>query len=177
MRPRNIASTRWVTMTECPFQSRLSALHDGELDAETSRRLEDHLASCESCKDTLAGIRAVSRLLNTPGTGRLSQMGLARLHATADAASKRRGIFPLARTIIAVAASILIIAGAWLTEMPTTTAGRAGVVIHPQPKAEWERLASGEKLNLPRGMGNDTGMARARFSDWMVDSLKASPTP
>jgi anti-sigma factor RsiW len=164
-------------MTECPFQSRLSAFHDRELDSETSRRLEQHLGECESCKEMLAGIGAVSRLLSTPTTSRLSQMGLARLHATADSAAGRREVFPFVRTMIAVAASILIIAGAWLTEIPQTTPGGGHSVVRTTtPEADWEKLASGGKMDMPRGSSGDTGVA-LRFSNWMVDSLKASPTP
>lgn len=160
-------------ITECSFQSRLSAFHDGELDSETSARLEAHLADCESCREALGGIRAVSRLLGTPGSGRLSQIGLARLHETADSAAGGRSIFPLAKTMIAVAASILIIASAWLAEIPPATQRDTRIVGKVRPEAEWERLAGGGKLDSPRGMGNDTGVA----IQWMVDSLKTNPRP
>ena len=98
-------------MSQCPFQSRLSAFHDRELDATLATKIESHLSDCQECQQALQGIRAVSRLLSPAGGGRMSQMGVARLHAVADAAARRREVFPLARALLAVAASVLVIAG------------------------------------------------------------------
>jgi hypothetical protein len=122
----------------------------------------------------LAGIRAVSRLMNEPATDRMadrmSQMGLARLHATADAAAAaaRRQVFPFAKTMMTIAASILIIAGAWLAEIPSPAPSGGDIVIHSRPEAEWEKVASGAKLDRPQGLRDNTGMA----IDWMANSLK-----
>ena len=40
------------------------ALHDGALDSETMRRVEDHLSACPSCSAELARLRIVSDLLH-----------------------------------------------------------------------------------------------------------------
>ena len=40
-------------MPDCNFQSRLSAYHDGELDAETAAELKRHLPSCAACGQAL----------------------------------------------------------------------------------------------------------------------------
>ncbi|HET6251904.1 MAG TPA: zf-HC2 domain-containing protein [Tepidisphaeraceae bacterium] len=156
-------------MTPCDYQSRLSAFHDRELDADMSRQVEEHLAGCPECTEVLAGIAAVSRLLHGANGGRMSQMGMARLHATADAAAaKQREIFPLAKTLIAVAASVFVIAGAWLTEVPSHTGGSTPMVQNVAPEKEWETLASGGRLKLPSNIANDTDVA----VDWMIKGLK-----
>ena len=158
-------------MSECPFQSRLSAFHDRELDAETAAKFESHVAQCPQCSQTLQGIRAVSRLLSGAPTGRLSQMGMARLHATADAAAKRPDVFPLARALLAVAASVLVIAGAWLYETPPAIHGdqQLGQINGPVQEADWEKLASGKKVVSPLEAPDETGVA---FSRWMIENLK-----
>jgi anti-sigma factor RsiW len=163
-------------MNDCPFQSRLSAFHDHELDPETAAKIAAHLATCTQCSQMLRGITAVSRLFSATSSAHMSQLGVARLHATADAAARRRdlfpSVFPLARALLAVAASVLVIAGAWLYEVPPTIRGPEKVVIHPeQPEADWEKLARGEKLGSPMEAGNETGVA-FDFSKWMVESLK-----
>lgn len=161
-------------MNECPFQSRLSAFHDHELDAETAAKIAAHLATCPQCSQMMQGIAAVSRLFSGASTPQLSQLGMARLHATADAAARRPdlapSVFPLARALLAVAASVLVIAGAWLYEAPPQTQGvPRDVVIPVKPEAEWEKLARGGKPDFPMETGNETGVA---FSKWMIESLK-----
>jgi hypothetical protein len=42
-----------------PWTDRLSEYLDGELDAQDSRRLEEHLASCDECTAVLAALHAV----------------------------------------------------------------------------------------------------------------------
>ena len=173
MRPVVLASARWA-MSECPFQSRLSAFHDGELDADTSWRLKAHLSTCLSCRDGLVGINAVSRLLGTVKVRPMSQIGQARLHAAADNAASaigRKDRLPLAKTLMAIAASILIISGAWLMEVPFASHVGGGPTLssHVRPEAEWEKLASGGKVAAPQGRDVETGVA---FSNWMVKNLK-----
>jgi anti-sigma factor RsiW len=158
-------------MSECPFQSRLSAFHDHELDAEMAAKLESHLGNCPACSEQLLGIRAVSRLFREAPSGRMSQIGISRLHAAADTAAKRGEVFPMFRMLTAVAASILVIAGAWLIESPTQTR-TSGFDVPYQHVAEaepWEKLASGGKMEIPRAIEQDSDVA---FQDWMVNSLK-----
>jgi len=161
-------------MNECPFQSRLSAFHDHELDPETAVKIAAHLPTCSQCSQMLQGIASVSRLFNGASTLRLSQVGMARLHATADAAARRPdvfpSVFPLARALLAVAASVLVIAGAWLYETPPQILRGSGYVEGTvKPEADWEKLARGGKLDSPMEAGNETGVA---FSKWMLESLK-----
>jgi anti-sigma factor RsiW len=156
-------------MSECPFQSRLSAFHDRELDAELAAKLESHLSGCQECQQGLQGIRAVSRLLSPPESVRMSQMGVARLHAVADAAARRRDVFPLARALLAVAASVLVIAGAWLYETPRPIPSGQGIV-EVKPEADWEKFARGAKVT-PVEAGHETGVA-GDFSEWMLRNLE-----
>ncbi len=52
-------------------QDALSAYHDGELPADQIAAVEQHLAGCESCAETLAGMRKLSDMasdLSSPGS-------------------------------------------------------------------------------------------------------------
>lgn len=201
-------------MDQCPFQPRISAYHDRELRGEPLVAFEAHLAACPACTAELASLRKISDLFTTATVNRMSQMGLARLHATADAsaatigAQLRRGhwglgqrahrdrladsaatggatsrvgldVFPLARALLVVAASVLIICGAWLIDLPRTT---PTISLPASGSSEaWQELASGGKLALPREIAPESGLARALdgagdppsdFSRFMVRSLK-----
>ncbi len=170
-------------MRECKFQSRLGAFHDRELDADTAGQLQSHLAECPECSGQLESMRSVSRWFNERGMGQLSPIGLARLHAAADVAAteaRRRDLFPLAKALIGVAASVLIIAGAWLVEMPKTV-GPTVVQQQTAPAADWERLASGDHLEVQDGVAPNAGLADATFdatfSDFMVKGLQPEGGP
>jgi anti-sigma factor RsiW len=156
-------------MSECPFQSRLGAFHDHELHAETAEKLESHLAGCPTCNEQLLGIRAVSRLFREAPSGRMSQIGISRLHAVAETAAKRRDVFPMFRMLTAVAASILVIAGAWLIESPGQTRATNPHVMKFKEPEDWENLASGGKLKLSQEINRDSDVA---FQEYMIESLK-----
>lgn len=47
-----------------PDVDALSALADGRLDAPTARELEAHVAGCDSCAESLAGVREVKSILS-----------------------------------------------------------------------------------------------------------------
>lgn len=160
-------------MSECPYQSRLSAFHDHELDAGMAEKLQSHLDACPTCNEQLQGIRAVSRLLHEAHSARMSQMGLARLHETAGAAAKKRDVFPMFKMLSAVAASILVIAGAWLVETPGQTRHVDQGVIY-RASESWENVAMGGRAEIPHGIAPDTDVAlQSEFSNWMVKNLKS----
>ena len=155
-------------MIKCPFSSRTGPFHDGELDPVESRQFEAHLRDCPACADMLESIRQTSRLLSQTPVRPLSQIGMARLHQTAELAARKREVFPLAKALLAVAASVLVICGAWLKEMPSQNPSPASVV-KIEPPAEWERLAAGGSADLPSGTNDDqTGLAL----NWMNQGLR-----
>jgi anti-sigma factor RsiW len=164
-------------MSECPNESRLSAYHDRELDAGTSQLIESHLAGCNSCSNTLRGIVAVSTLLGATPNGRMSQMGLARLHETASSAAAtiaaQRARFPMIKAMMTIAASILVIAGAWLVEIPSTKPAVTGIVQQPVRMEPWENVALGGGRDIPTDIQRQTGTARADFSSFVLRDLQA----
>jgi hypothetical protein len=170
MRPTEAASTRWV-MQECPFEARVSAFYDDELDADTSGQLRAHLADCPSCSASLQALRRVSRLIASAPTRPISQIGMARLHAAADSAARQRTVFPMAKALLAIAASVLIVGSAWLVEIPGQSASpNASADVHSF-EDELDSLATGGRFLVPNEIVPETDLADRRFGEWMIDNF------
>ncbi|HWE04590.1 MAG TPA: zf-HC2 domain-containing protein [Tepidisphaeraceae bacterium] len=159
-------------MQECPFEARLSAFYDDELDAGTSGRLKAHLADCPSCSASLQSLRQVSRLIASAPVRSISLVGMARLHAAADAAARQRTVFPMAKALLAVAASALIVGSAWLVEIPGQTASpKESADVHSFDALD--SLATGGRLAMPHGIAQETDVAQGPepLSQWMIDNF------
>lgn len=138
---------------DCPHRHRLNAYHDAELDDAESRALERHLATCTACTAELEEIRDLSRLFAGLAESEISQAAMTRAHASADHASEqaestaqgRRLLVRVAGALTAVAASVLVVASAWLVVPPATPTPIGHLAVGPRPApapaAEWERIA------------------------------------
>src|SRR5262245_49453623 len=102
-------------MTPCESHL-LSAFFDGELPLADQSRVETHLRDCATCAAELRAIRESSQLLRAHRFIDLSQEELSDLHRAIDDASDERPILRLGLTLGTLAASILIVSGAWLME-------------------------------------------------------------
>ena len=163
-------------MERCQFTDRLGAYHDGELDAGTRRQIERHLMSCTSCAAELAAIRGLSRRVTDArdeiAPEEMRRIGQA-LAGEIHAAESLRSLWPIARMLGALAASILIISGVWLHDLSqdraTATAGAGPVALAP----EWERVAVTLRADPRVGEGNDSVFLPryAAAVDWMVKNL------
>jgi anti-sigma factor RsiW len=115
----------------CGFSEQLEAYHDGELPSAAASALEAHLPTCPACTSRLAELAQMSNLFAAASVPHLSQISLHRLHhKVAD--EMDRGLVRLAWGLSAVAASIMVVASAWLmqikpvpTAAPTITAQAA----------------------------------------------------
>ncbi len=93
------------------FQDDLAGLLAGEIDAAARRSLGEHLRACPACRDDAAGLKEVVALVGEdavpePGPAYWSTFG-DRLRARIAAARARTG----ARTILAAAAALVVLAG------------------------------------------------------------------
>jgi anti-sigma factor RsiW len=110
------------------FNLQIEAYHDGELPAASARQLEAHLRECPSCAQELRSQQAASRLMQSIPMAEMSADSMARLHSEV-AATMDRSLLPWARSLVGIAASILIAATAGLLWMQPASASA------PQP---WE---------------------------------------
>jgi anti-sigma factor RsiW len=177
-----------------PHRHRLNAYHDAELGDAEARELERHLETCPSCAAELDEILKVSEAFAGLVPSGISRAAMARAHAAADdacervesAARGRRLLVRVASVLTAVAASVLVVASAWLLEPPAAPTGNVNLAVAPGstvgPAAEWERIAmtldAGPlRSDSPDAPGRLALAAAAsdgdevRVADWMVRSL------
>jgi anti-sigma factor RsiW len=168
---------------ECKYRERLSAFHDGELPEAAARELERHVAECAACAAELAEMRELSRSFADLGREDMTPSGLARAHQAADAAADDLAspVLRVAALLTAVAASVLLIGSAWLSEVPTGGPRPPQLLaVMPAPAPEWERVAmtldasplTGEVPGTSAGLVLATAPpADARLADWMLQNL------
>lgn len=176
-------------MNGCGNKFRLNAFHDGELDAAERARVAEHLQGCADCATALDQLQRMSTLLigdrtETPAGNNLVDAGeIARLHAAVDHEINRaafqidRSFWRTAAVLSGLAASVLIVASAWLMETP---APRAPVALQPSIAQEpWERVAMTLRADPlpyagPEANPDPSAMADAHMTmtNWMLDNLK-----
>jgi hypothetical protein len=183
-------------MNECPFQVRIEAYHDGELDAAERAAVERHVAQCPACAADLAWLAGVSRSLESvpPGMtpaerGRLDAALEGVLVAGPDAGfdsdeggepeSYPISLYRTAGVLSAIAASILLLSVVWLNELPSgtrTPVGGRQVALVEVPA--WERVAMNLRVDpMPNSPGGEVYLADARLADWMLQGLAPGATP
>ncbi|MGD0464125.1 MAG: zf-HC2 domain-containing protein [Tepidisphaeraceae bacterium] len=100
-------------MATCPFSEYLEAFYDGELDDSRRSEIVSHLPQCGSCAAELRCLQAMSRMLLSGSSPKLSQIGLYRLHERVDQAMED-GVLRIVRVLSAIAACVLVAGSAWL---------------------------------------------------------------
>jgi len=164
-------------MSQCQFQSKIAAFHDGELDQAASKEVEQHLAECKDCREELQGLRQVTVAMSDFDPGDITQIELARLHRQIDKADEG-SLVRFSIGLVGLAASVLIISLAWIGQGPTQPSPIVRGVTHVQ---EWERLARGEAPRAPWNQDGsglrlpDTGVATGPDRDtidWMLNGLQ-----
>ena len=170
-------------MNECISPMQLEAYRDGELSAVDAGAVADHIRGCDVCAAELKEMGELSAFLN----GRAIDLGgsdmtsdeLARLHARVQTslirADRQSNPFPAVKALMALAASVLIIAAAWLSEMPrpTVTTPSPTVIIAGAP--QWERVAVTLQVDPPVPGTGMSGLADEEMTNWMLQNLQPIP--
>ena len=166
-------------MSECQYNAMLSAYHDGELDADSTRLVSEHLTNCPACANELREIEEISRLFADEAVPRLSMIELARLHQNLDR-GEESDLLRTAGLLTALAASVLIVSAVWLAEFPTRHAAAVSPAVAVVPASEipaWERAAITLNVDpLPDFASDPANMASADARDaavanWMIDGV------
>jgi len=169
-------------MSGCNYKSRLDAVHDGQLDAEQSREMTEHLSGCEECSRELENLRGLSRALSQVRFEPISQIELARIHRNL-ALREDRSLFRLGLGLSAVAASILIISMAWLTQGPSKPSTTRTPIVSVGHLPAWEQMAMGtDPDRFPAGgieapgqvKPDNTGVAEnmdLETANWMLEGV------
>lgn len=166
-------------MSDCHYQDRLDAFHDGELDPAAAEQVERHAEACASCAAELRRMRQVTGMFEALADEPVSDNALGRFHRAVDQVEEEPplGVLRIAAVLTSLAASVLVIGSAWLWELPPAPSGAPQVAYHPRLTTDWERVAMTlEPDPLPRTvweLGDRTRLADAdvRLADWMLDNL------
>jgi len=169
---------------ECPLAQRVGQFCDDELDPFSRRQFKLHLDQCASCSDEVARVRELSEWFapvrgQEPKQELLGRMHDA-IHKSGDFEDKRRisDALPMARMLLALAASVLIVAGAWLFDGAGAPATPLQMpmsqrLAQAQP---WERTALTLEVEPAYG-ASGLRPDQERLLDWMVASLDKPEQP
>ena len=158
-------------MTDCTSHHDLESYHDGELAPERREVLRRHVETCGECSRELRQLRDLSDLLTPEDSGDMTDAELGRLHADVSQMLEHTKpatlAFPWVRALCAIAASILIIAAAWMAQPqpPIRVPGGGG-----SATPDWQRLAMGQQP-LP-GSADQPGLADSEFAQFLLDNLQ-----
>ena len=150
-------------MSECEQARRLSAYHDGEISGPEREALEAHLRQCPACAAELSRLHKLSRLFAAAERPQMSPAAVARLRRATDAVVTA-DLGRMAKELMAVAASILIVCSLWLWQSrgqaeptePIPAWETAAVTYQGTPAtASDEQLARWIVLDLERKNGHD----------------------
>jgi hypothetical protein len=159
---------------ECSNLHRLSALHDDQLSNVEAETLRDHIRECSQCAVALEEISNLSLSFDDLRYCSMSTVAMMRAHCaaneTADANSYRSATIRMAGLLTGLAASIAVIAGAWLFDDARPAAPKAATVARVAVASEWERMAVTLDVGL-WAVDDQPILADAAVADWMVRSL------
>jgi hypothetical protein len=174
----------------CEFLVGVAQLHDGELDPADAALVRAHVGHCPACAAELAALRDLSARIaaDVSPPDEADAPALAAMHRAIDLAARARQAdltpLPLLRTaglLGALAASVLIVAGAWLLDTPrgprTTNPGATDQLVAIPP--DWERVATTLRAPPRPGVGGDDSPFAPHYAaaiDWMLDGLLPPPS-
>jgi anti-sigma factor RsiW len=178
-------------MSGCNFQPRLDAFFDGEMNAVDHATFRKHLENCSECSAALMQMERMSQVfagMREQAAEDVQPDEISRLHAAVDREMQRsafkvdRSFWRTAGLISGLAASVLIVASAWLSETPVRPIPglpRPGFV--EAPVHDWGDVAVNLRVDpLPvRSLDTNPDQSRladahAKLTDWMLDGLKGT---
>lgn len=161
-------------MSHCTCHPEIQPYHDGELPADRLEPVRQHADHCVDCSRELRQLRDLSGLLAGDSSEEMTPAELGRLHAAVDGwiagAQPRTLPFPWVKALAAAAASILIIASAWMAELPRSQPVPAVPSI--AAAQDWERIAATLQVDPPPPGLGEPGLADAEVADWFLRNLE-----
>ena len=150
----------------------LNAYVDDELDEPSRLRVESHVRACDTCAKELRELQTLTQSLADYPFADIDPHELSRVHA----AIKTDDIEPVWRlggVLGALAASVLIVSGVWLTQIPKPQQTQTARTT--TPPQNWERIAVNLRVDpFPVNDPSQTEFAKADLTELMLEGLKGS---
>ncbi len=157
-------------MESCKYTSRVGVYLDDELTPEQRQMMAAHIEQCAECGAELESLRGMSQLFSGPDSQDLTPRELARLRSVVCAAgAPEEAPLRLFGALLAIAASIVVVCGAWMYEAPRPTP-RAPYAAHEMPA--WERVATNLRVDPDPFFGQEgTAAIDPNLAEWMMSGL------
>ena len=152
-------------MGECEYMRKISAAHDGELSAEETAALHEHLEQCSECRQEMERLQRLSSLLGEMEEPGISSAQLSRLHNSVPPL-KQAVIVRLTEKMALVAAVILMACVIGLWKMGSATASEE------EPPAQWESAAIASAAQSFADASEDELMAQWIIKDLSEDKVR-----
>lgn len=143
----------------CEHAAQVHAHHDAELTVEDRLAVEEHLRQCAECRQLLADLRRISRLIDEAPLSDVPAITLQRLYQALPVRANR-AVLRLASWMTAAAAAVLV---AGLVQGPVGSTGPTGV----GPAAPWEAAAVLPPAEDPA----EPGAELVQVARWMATGL------
>ena|SRR5438105_2533093 len=158
----------------CDRENLVNAYYDGALSAADRAAFEAHLQGCDECRQSLAAMARVSRMLNAAPLsqmpGDLSGRIVNAFPAARDKQNRERDVRRLAGWLTATAAAVLLVA---IFRLPGASRPSTDQVAENPPAArDWELAAV---MPPPERTADDAGSAEfVQLAQWMSRDLAVS---
>jgi len=176
MQPSPASST---ASNACQWLARVAAYHDGEMDRASALAFEQHLNCCAPCSTELSELKRLSDSFSALAIRQMRATSVAGIHQAIDAvAQPQSSLLWIGGILSGLAASALIIAGAWLAEAPSPKAPATPIALVVE-HGSWEQVAISDRgvAPLPGGQWDQPMLADAAAADWMLQNLSGGATP
>ena len=167
-------------------QQLLETYLDGEADAVERRRVEEHVMACAACAREMELLKASSRMLAEYAFEDITEAELSAIHQAVDDVQTQR-VWRLGGALGLVAASVLIVGLAWLSEIPAPARLRSQMTVSTPA---WQRTAvtlraeplwvapAAPSTGDQRIQVAEAQSADSELVDWMLEGLTLQrPTP
>jgi anti-sigma factor RsiW len=147
----------------------LEAYVDGQLPAADARQVETHLAACAPCAQEVRRLQKLSGIFSSYRPP-LPAGVLDRLHETLER-SRDLGILRLARTISAMAASVVLFGSLYLAffqSSPSSGVASAAIPV-------WEQTAVSEAPTDGQTANASGAGEQQQLAEWIVSDLSNTP--
>jgi anti-sigma factor RsiW len=157
----------------CTMAPRVGAFHDGELEGEARTLVEEHLATCATCQTELASLRRMSALFDQAPVAALGAKEVREVRNRAEAMVADPLPLGFIGGLLAAAASIVIVCGAWWGELPSPAGTSPSAPLAFRQMEPWEQVALSPWRTRFEFREDGTAVAAAdeQLADWMLSGL------
>ncbi len=149
----------------CEYAQLVQACHDRQLSSEQAAEVGAHLRECGECRELVAELEHLSRLIATAPLAEIPPAAMQRLEQSYWARRGDRGVLRLAECMTGLAAAVLIgvmmFSRTTQPEPPVRTASLETAALMPPPESRDDASSPSDVVVLAEWMANDLSPAQS----------------